>query len=710
MITINLNQLKELINTPFSFIKNKNTQVLNIPCAFDIETSNVIFNKGKKEEFKNAFMYAFVFYFNYKYILGRTWDDFLFILDYIEHNVLNKSRGAKAIIYVHNLSFEFQFIKKYINFKNVLSYDERQIIYAESEFFIFKCSYILSGYSLDFIGANILKKKVKKLLGQLDYNLIRLPTTELSDDEKEYIIHDGLIVIQYINEKIESDGNILKIPLTKTGYVRRETKQRCLYDSKNHHGNYNKQFFQYRNLMERLTLTYEDYLQAHLAFHGGFTHGNAQAVNRLVNNVASYDFTSSYPYVLISEEYPMSAPHKLENMNEQRFNFYNDRYLTIFDIEFNNIKCKYTFETPISLSKCIRISDDRITNNGRVVKAKYLKIILTNIDFKIIKFFYSWENCKVSNFKYMLKGYLPKAFILCVLDFYKKKTELKGATTEEEQEEYMNNKEMLNSCYGMMVTNIIKEEIEYNPSEYLLHIKDNSIEEEREIINMYNKKKDRHLYYLWGVFVTAYAQYNLFTAISRIKEDYIYSDTDSVKIMHYEKYQDYFKNYNSRVEEKLKKMCAYHQIDFNLCKPKTRKGVEKLIGVWDFEGVYKRFKTLGAKRYMYEDANNELHMVVSGLNSKVALPYLIEVAKNKNVSAFDLFKDNLRIPSEFTGKLCHTYIDEEFKYKIKDYKGNEEEVISKSCVNLAPIDYNMSMSIEFMRYLDGLHEYKRGIK
>ena len=135
MITINLNELKELINTPFSFIKNKNTQVLNIPCSFDIETSNIIFNKGKKEEFKNAFMYAFVFYFNYNYILGRTWDDFLYILDYIQHNVLNKCRGAKAIIYVHNLSFEFQFIKKYINFKNVLSYDERQIIYAESEFF-----------------------------------------------------------------------------------------------------------------------------------------------------------------------------------------------------------------------------------------------------------------------------------------------------------------------------------------------------------------------------------------------------------------------------------------------------------------------------------------------------------------------------------------------------------------------------------------------
>ena len=123
-----------------------------------------------------------------------------------------------------------------------------------------------------------------------------------------------------------------------------------------------------------------------------------------------------------------------------------------------------------------------------------------------------------------------------------------------------------------------------------------------ESIRQYNESYDRFLFYPWGIWVTAHARDSLFTGIREFAEDYVYSDTDSVKGRNFIKHSLYFAEYNAHVKELVKKASEYHKIPFERFAPLTKNNEVKLIGVWDMEGEYQYFKTCGAKRYLtYKD-------------------------------------------------------------------------------------------------------------
>lgn len=294
-------------------------------------------------------------------------------------------------------------------------------------------------------------------------------------------------------------------------------------------------------------------------------------------------------------------------------------------------------------------------------------------------------------------SYLPKSFIESILTLYEKKTTLKGV--EGKEVEYLVSKCMLNSCYGMCVTDIVKEENKYTTEWEKIPVSESQLEEQ---IEKYNESKTRFLYYPWGVWVTAYARRNLWTGILNIGEDYVYSDTDSIKFLNYEKHVSFIESYNKRVEYKLKKMCDFLHIDFNRCKPKTKKGVEKLIGVWDLEGNYEYFKTLGAKRYMYQQ-NGEIHITIAGLSKQNGVQYLKMTCKD-NIDIFNHFTNNLYIPAEYTGKNTHTYIDEKQEGDITDYLGHTTHVTSLSAVHLCEADFTLNIALQYNKFLTMLRQ------
>lgn len=653
----------------------------NISCAFDIETTSIIDNDCKK-----AFMYIWMLGIDGYCIIGRSWEEFILVINkLVEYCGLGN--GVYLPIYVHNLSYEFQFIKDRFVWEKVFSLETRKVNYCRTNSGIeFRCSYQLSGYNLYNLGKNLQKYKVNKMIGDLDYSTIRTKDTILSEKELRYCINDVLIVMAYIQECIEAEGLITNIPLTKTGYVRRYVKRKCLGTSKNRNN-------RYRKFIHNMQLEADEYLQLRRAFQGGFTHANAMHSGVTLHDIDSYDFTSSYPAVMISEKFPMSRCELVEIKNKKDFENNLRLYCCLFDVTFINIKSRELFEDYISYSRCINVKGE-VLNNGRIVEAEQLTTTITEQDYMIIKRMYKWDNMKIYNFRRYKKDYLPKEFVDAILTLYEDKTQLKDVKGKEV--EYMQAKANLNSLYGMTVTDIVRDDIYYENHNWIVESPDL-----KESIDKYNNSRSRFMFYPWGVWVTAYARANLWSGIISIANDYVYSDTDSIKMLHGDKHKSYINNYNKMIIAKIEKAMKHFNFPINRTKPKTIEGIEKQIGVWDYEGHYIKFKTLGAKRYIWLDDNKNMQMTVAGLSKKIGLKYLQFVSDG---DVFDKFNDSMYIPKGWTGKMLHTYIDEPITAKVEDYQGNVTNVSELSCLYMEDADYTLSIGLQYFNYLMGVRE------
>ncbi len=669
---------------------NTKYKYFNVPAAFDIETSSFYDGDGKK----TGIMYAWTFGIYGVTIFGRTWESFINMIEQLVR-ILDLSPDRKRlVVYVHNLAFDFQFFRKHFTFEKVFAVDRRKPLFAVADNGIeFRCSYLLSGYSLAKLGDELQRYKVRKAVGDLNYNLIRHQGTTMTSKEIRYCVNDVKVVMAYVMEQIEDCHGIGNIPYTKTGFVRTYCRNKCFYEpGKPRKKSYKR--LRYHETMERLTLTPELYDACKRGFTGGFTHANSIYYNKVLENVASYDFTSSYPAVMIAERFPMGKPEKIDTtaITTEKFTECLLNFCCLFDVHFIGLKEKPdAWENYISESRCF-YKQNVVANNGRIVSASEIWTTITDVDFMIIRKLYTWDSMQISNLYCWMRGYLPTDFVDAILKLYEDKTTLKGVQGKEI--EYMVAKGMLNSCYGMSVTDIIREVNNYDADWNKPYTPTGK--EKNALIEKYNKQWNRFLYYTWGIFVTAYARRNLFTGIINCGIDYVYSDTDSIKILNAEKHREYFEKYNRIIVSQLESAMRYHGFTFDRIRPKTIKGKEKPLGVWDYEGTYKRFKTLGAKRYLVEDEKGNYALTVAGVHKQKAKDYLLQKFPE---DPFIGFTDQLFIPAEYTGKQTHTYIDVPREGTICDYTGQWGRYEELTGIHLESAEYRLSVSQQYKDYI-----------
>lgn len=639
---------------------------VQLPIAFDIETSS-FYHKNEKR----AIMYVWQFAIKDNVLIGRTWQEFLQLLECL-HDYFNLKKNY-IIIYVHNLGYEFQFMRKWLVWQEVFANELRKPIYAKTvNHFIFRCSYFLSGYSLATLAKNI--NSVKKLTGYLNYNEIRHSETSLTEKEIEYCVNDVLIVTEYIKQMIEKWQTVQNIPLTQTGNIRRYTRNECFKD------------YRYKWYMRKLTLEPLEFLYLKQAFTGGFTHGNANYMNIILDDVTSYDINSSYPAVIVSEKYPASKGRQVFVKNETEYKKIIETYCVIADVTFYNLREKPSAQDNIiSLSKTYNRTNDVLTNNGRIVKISRASITITEIDYKDISMFYNYDRMTINKCYCYEKKFLPLPIIKTVLELYKQKTELKDV--QEKEKEYLHSKELLNSVYGMCVTNTIKGNIIYENDTWgqgALNLYDS--------VKKYNDDKSRFLFYTWGIYITSYARDRLYNAILECKRDYVYSDTDSVKFLNGKNHEAYFNKVNDEYVKRATNTLNYYGLPITYLTPKNNKGDVKTLGVWKNEGTYRRFKTLGAKRYMYE-IDSDIYITVAGLSKSKGKEF---IKKQKNPFLF--FNETMEIDSKHSGRLTHTYCDYEITGSVIDCNGKRGNYHEKTFVHLSESDYNMAVATNFIEY------------
>lgn len=674
--------------------------LINLPCAFDIETTTFEDTRQLR-----SCMYVWQFAIEQTVYMGRTWIDFQKFIAKLNKK-FQLSKNKKLVVYVHNLSYEFGFMRKWFKINKVFAINSRRPLYVEFKNIIFKCSWLLSGLSLENLAKTYCGKENQKLKGDLAYTKIRHSSTLLYYHEICYCVNDTTIVTEYIQKMIDKWGDISKIPLTKTSEVRLFCRNACLYKNKKHQQN-----IQYKSLMEELILSPNEYRMLRRAYTGGFTHANSFSVNKLLKDIDSFDFCSSYPAVMCSEFFPMSRGTLIKKPSKEEIKYHLRKHCCLLNIRFKNIQDKFFFEHYLSESKCFykngvplckikntKEHEYKIINNGRVVYAEYLETTITEIDWQIINKCYTWDSIEFGRLIWYEKGYLPKQIIESVLEFYNKKTELKDIVGMEDI--YLCNKEMVNSTYGMMVTNILHTIYGYD-DEWL----DPKTPDLNTEIEKYNNDKKRFLFYPWGVWIVKYATRNLWSGIFHMSKDYHYSDTDSLKISNSYLYNDYFTKYNTDIVKKIHKCLEYYNIPIEKASPKTKKGLCKPLGIWEHDGDYYRFKTLGAKRYLTEsvvDGYLCFKATVAGIPKKALSEYLCNKYNWDTEKIFDAFNNELEVPKGLAGKKLISYIDHPMKSLEIDYRGVIGEINERCCVALTENSFTMNMSRDFMLFLNNL--------
>ena len=613
---------------PFDILKKdiiksgKHKMYQRHPMTFDIETSKI--SKDNDGHYE-AFMYIWQICIEGNVVFGRRWEE----LQEFMKNVINAyklTEGERVVVYVHNLSFEFQFIQDYFNFVDVFAMASRSILTAKTAHLEFRCSYKLSNMSLAKFIENTPNTLHYKGIDDLDYATVRTPDTPLTEVEYGYCFNDVKGLYESVMELLNED-NIATIPLTSTGYVRRDCRH-AMNKNKN-----NRKMF----LRSRLTLLQYKLLRE--CFRGGNTAGDRYLTNLILKQVGSYDLSSSYPFQMIAREYPVGKWNYGVIPDIRTLEEYNRKYCTIARYTFKNIRLRDEKPIPyIPQSKCIALGDDREIYNGRILHADFLTISMTNIDFDIVREQYEYDEIAVEEFHYSRKGLLPKELRDTIMYYFEKKSNLKG--DEEHYYEYMKSKNKLNSIYGMTVTNILNTEIEYHDGEYTE--KKMTEEEMQEALDKYYMNHRSFLNYSWGVFVTAYARRELEDGLNIAGLDTIYCDTDSVKYIgnHDREFEEYNERLNKECEEKGIK--NYAEVN----------GKRFYMGIFDKEKGYDEFITLGAKKYAFLQ-NGKLGITVSGLSKKKGAEELEKKGGLRRFQRNEVFYNSGRTIAQYNSEKVH---------------------------------------------------------
>lgn len=624
-------------------------------CKYDLDEIDKMFD----EVTPGAVPYIWMFGYNHRVIYGRDLPEFKTFLEYLAPKFQNETH-----IFVHNLSFEYQYLRELFDFDEVFLTEARNPLYCKLGNFKFRCSYRLTGLSLEKWGKEI---GVQKKVGDLDYYSLYTPQQELDEKSLGYCKGDIDVMLAGLDIYREEYKHIVKIPYTITGIPRRDVKR---INAKQ------KLSYKYADCQPK---TPEAWKVQHQTFQGGLTLVNPQHCGRILHHIESEDKKSAYPFAFF-KKYPCSEFIKTCAPVE-----WNDGNHHICLVEFQGLQARYNI-TPLSSSKRVMIqgavysNDAVLKNNGKIIYCDRCAFYLTEIDFKLIDMYYTYKKCIIHSHWFAMSDYLDKSFIKYMLKLYADKTLLKHS----DPVFYQRQKGKLNSLYGLSATALCRDSIEETEDHEYIKIRMNDDQMQTELITYQEKPYKNVLPYSAGIYCTAHQRYMLMEMALKAGVDRLcYTDTDSLKGRYRKSELKIFEEENERIIKWTFDRCMEQGIEYELTCPKDDEGVPQYIGTWEHDASYYDIKFLGAKRYAYRYSKDDaVHITVAGV-PKSAQRALHSLKDFKEGLKFDLFNSHKNL-------ICYLDGDNPQVTFPDGYT-----VTNKYAANIRPTSYTLSLTADF---------------
>lgn len=652
---------------------------IDICASFDIETSKFCIDGTYYST-----MYCWQFGLNNNVIMGHTWDEFIKLLDDIQ-TLCKPKKSHRLLVAVHNLSFEFSFFRDWLNVTDSFLKEQRKPLTLEhNNFVLFIDTYALTQQSLSKLAQTY--TNTQKCVGDLDYDKIRVSSesyfTPLTSEELSYCHNDVLILTEYMryyNDTYLVNG---QRPITATGILNEEVQ--------NQYELYCDEHPTHKAHIQCCQPSKDDYIDyMTFCYRGGYVHGNKYFIDEeITSKIIGVDFTSSYPASMLYRKYGQKwrKCYNIKTISDIH-NAYDNNRATMFIMTLYDVKSKGAHSIE-SKSKCIEL-DNAIIDNGRVSSCDKMTVYLTMLDLFNYERFYTWSNYEIYNVSISNMDYLPPYLLQPMLSYYSLKNELKSKHLDDTIE-YKLAKSKVNSFYGLSVKRIPLDRVMYIDGTW-----------KTADATSYEKQVEKKaLVPFYGIFISAWSRFALLQTLADIEfiagANAYYMDTDSIKADDTPAVRKIIDDYNAKINA-----------EFDIAKKRT--GCSEFVrglGEFDYEfgensknGIVKRLKVLGAKRYMIDSEREQLQ-TIAGLPKG----WIFDAVKDKDneyygCDPFEVFNNNMNAKQ---CKLTTKYIDTPFTYAVTDYDGVTVDIFEKSCVSLVETDFNMKLDETWMEMLEDI--------
>lgn len=567
---------------PYSYMNKRGDTLCNDFITLDTETS-----WNHDEENPVGWIYQWALTYCGKVVYGRRPSELMSVLCDIKrvNNIGEYAVGEsgsichKIDVYVHNLSYDYSYIGDWLrdtfgglyrsgmSSQTMLAISPHSLLSYESSGLCFKCSFKLTHKSLAQWGKDM-NTPHRKLVDTVDYDAIHYQDSELSFSDWKYMFYDVIVLDECLRMQLKVyNDDLISVPLTVTGYVRRAVKEEYLKSKTNRYG----------FLTRKLNIG--TYLMCREEFAGGLTHGNrfyAEKTIRVgdiingkkVEMIRHRDFRSHYPSQQRAYEFPIGKPciyfdkdlaasGNVKPPSIRRIlELAKSRCLLIqMRIVYAKLKDSRISIPYLQQSKCMQgggSGKDVVADNGRICRignyddTDSFVIVVNEDDLKILLSQYEIKGI-VEKVITMTKGKLPKYLIDSIDNFFKGKTDYKDQVKELEAMKVkgadprlieactnlMIAKGLLNGIYGMSATDPIRDTYyeDYETLEADERWGKDEIDDETrtDLLAKYYNDFTHFMDYQFGAWTTSHARLELIQFCMLIGwENVLYGDTDSI--------------------------------------------------------------------------------------------------------------------------------------------------------------------------------------